>query len=106
MSCDSGCDLCLCACSYAFQLLAQLLGLHASREGTAVPEQYMAILPIILMPVFWERPGYPPAMAPLLVGYLRSSAAHLVANEQLQPMLGVFQKLVSRKANDTCVFSI
>ena len=113
---------------YGFQLLAQLLDLHKT-TGTNVPPDYLAMLPPLLMPVFWERPGYVPALTPLIVGFMHTAAEHIVANEQvrqhspalcqdvelsarlvwaeqIQPVLGVFQKLIASKANDHHGFAL
>lgn len=42
----------------------------------------------------------------LLQAYLKSGANWIVANNQLEPMLGVFQKLVSSKLNDHHAFDL
>lgn len=89
---------------YAIQLLSQLLGIRAG-SGT-VPEQYLAILPPLFLPVFWERPGYIPALTHLVQNYLRCAGPMIVSNGQLQPILGIFQKLISSKANDMHGFSL
>ena len=64
------------------------------------------MLPPLLMPVFWERSSYVPALTPLLVSYLKSAAPHIVSNGQVQPILGVFQKLIASKANDHHGFAL
>ena len=62
---------------YGFQLLAQLLDLHRV-TGAPIQPDYLAILPPLLMPVFWERPGYVTALTPLIVGYMYTAAADIV----------------------------
>lgn len=44
--------------------------------------------------------GNIPALVKLLQAYLQKGADLIVANHQLEPILGVFQKLVSSKLND------
>lgn len=50
--------------------------------------------------------GNIPALVKLLQAYLKSGASWIVANNQLEPMLGVFQKLVSSKLNDHHAFEL
>jgi exportin-2 (importin alpha re-exporter) len=73
---------------YVFQLLSMLLELHR-KAGGAVPQSHMEMLSPLLMPVFWERPGYVPALAPLIVSYLRGAAAHIVSNSQVSAIIKV-----------------
>ena len=83
---------------YAFQLLSQLLGIRGG--GGSIPGQYLEILPPLFMPLFWERPGYIPALTPLVQNYLRCAGPSIISNGQLMPILGIFQKLIASKAND------
>jgi exportin-2 (importin alpha re-exporter) len=50
--------------------------------------------------------GNVPALVKLLQAYLKSGSSWIVANNQLEPMLGVFQKLVSSKLNDHHAFEL
>jgi exportin-2 (importin alpha re-exporter) len=70
---------------YGFQLLAQLLDLHRV-TGTQIPPDYIAMLPPLFMPVFWERPGYVPALTPLIIGYMYTATAEIVSNEQARQL--------------------
>ena len=90
---------------YVFQLMTLLLSLH-SKAGHEAPAQYLAMLAPLLMPVFWERSSYVPALVPLLVAFLKVASAHIVAQNQVQPILGVFQKLIASKANDHHGFAL
>jgi len=77
---------------YGFQLLAQLLDLHRV-TGAPIPPDYLAILPPLFMPVFWERPGYVPALTPLIVGYMYTAAAEIVAKEQVRDIATIYLPL-------------
>lgn len=73
---------------YGFQLLAQLLDLHRV-TGAPIPPDYLAILPPLFMPVFWERPGYVPALTPLIVGYMYTAAADIVSKGQVRDIVAL-----------------
>lgn len=82
---------------YVFQIFAQLIELHRGE----LPAFYMASLfQPLLAPVFWERAGNVPALTRLMQAYLAKAAAKIVAGNQLQGLLGVFQKLLASKALD------
>lgn len=88
---------------YVFQILAQLIELHTD---TPLSPSYMMIFPPLLNPMFWERPGNIPALTRLLVAYLSKAGQQIVAGGHLTAMLGVFQKLIASKANDTYGFML
>jgi len=52
----------------------------------------------VLMPTLWESKGNVPALARLLSSLIPRSGADIVTNNQLEPILGIFQKLMSGKA--------
>lgn len=84
---------------YVFQLMAQLVELRG-RRGGALPETYLALLPPLLAPVFWERQGNVPALVRLLRAYAAVAAGEVVGRGLLPAALGVFQKLVASPAHD------
>jgi exportin-2 (importin alpha re-exporter) len=57
-------------------------------------------LPPLLAPVLWERTANIPALVRLLQAFLQKGGKQIVAAKQLEPILGVFQKLVASKIND------
>jgi exportin-2 (importin alpha re-exporter) len=78
---------------YIFQILSQLIEVYTP----PLPEVYTQIFPPLLNPVMWERSGNVPALVRLLQAYLSKQT---VTGEQLQGVLGVFQKLIASKAHD------
>ncbi|KAG0045285.1 importin-alpha export receptor [Gryganskiella cystojenkinii] len=88
---------------YVFQLLSQLLSYNTSAD---LPVFYQQLLPPLVQPHLWSQQGNVPALVKLLQAYLKSGSAWIVANNQLEPMLGVFQKLVSSKINDHHAFEL
>ncbi|RCH88978.1 importin-alpha export receptor, partial [Rhizopus stolonifer] len=82
---------------YVFQLLAQLLEHH---KGTELTEAYTALLVPILNPALWEQ-GNIPALVRLIQAYLNKGIQSILASNQLEPILGIFQqKLVYSRQFD------
>lgn len=84
---------------YVFQVLAQLVEARG-RGGGPLPETYLALLPPLLAPAFWERQGNVPALVRLLRAYAAAAGGEVVARGLLPAALGVFQKLVASTAHD------
>ena len=80
---------------YVFQLFAALL---EARPQGPLSEYYKALVAPILMPALWESRGNVPALSRLLASIIPRSAADIVANNQVEPILGIFQKLMAGKA--------
>ena len=83
---------------YVFQLLAQMIESYPA--GATLPESYMAIFPALLTPLMWDRRANVTPLVRLLKAYLTKNSQAIVASGHLQGVLGVFQKLVSSKAQD------
>ena len=79
---------------YVFQLFAALL---ESRPDGPLSDYYKALIAPILMPALWESRGNVPALARLLSSIIPRSATDIVANNQVEPILGIFQKLMAGK---------
>lgn len=89
---------------YVFQILAQLLEYRP--DNTGLGESYTMLFPPLMTPSLWESKGNVPALTRLLQAYLQKGAAEIVANNQLNPLLGVFQKLLSSKATEGGAFDL
>ena len=87
---------------YVFQLLAQILEFRP--EGAGLGDAYTSLFAPLLTPSLWERKGNIPALTRLLTAYLNKGPNDLVPN--LLGILGVFQKLVSSKANEQYAFDL
>ncbi|RDL35142.1 putative importin-alpha export receptor [Venustampulla echinocandica] len=88
---------------YVFQLFAALL---EARPDGPLSEYYKALGTSILVPALWESKGNVPALARLLTSIIPRSAADIVANNQLEPILGIFQKLMSKKSTEISGFDV
>lgn len=80
---------------YVFQLFAALL--EANPSGS-LPDYYKSLIAPILMPVLWESRGNVPALSRLLCAIMPRGATDIVASNQLEPILGIFQKLIAGRA--------
>ena len=87
---------------YVFQVLAQLLEYRAD----GLSDAYSALFGPLMTPSLWESKGNVPALTRLVQAYLRKGGAQLIAQGFLRPVLGVFQKLLSSKANEANGFSL
>lgn len=89
---------------YVFQVLAQLLEYRPGDAGLG--EAYSNLFPPLLTPALWERKGNVPALTRLIQAYLGKGSAEIVAQGHLLGILGVFQKLVSSRANESSAFDL
>ncbi|PQE30709.1 chromosome segregation protein [Rutstroemia sp. NJR-2017a WRK4] len=80
---------------YVFQLFAALL---EANPAASLSDYYRNLIAPILSPSLWESRGNVPALSRLLSSMIPKCAPELVANNQLEPILGIFQKLMSGKA--------
>ena len=89
---------------YVFQIMSQMLEIRgeSSRgdESWAPSSPYAGMLGPLVSPALWERPGCIPGLLRLVEAYLGACPSFLLSQGQLLPILGVFQKLISSKAND------
>lgn len=81
---------------YVFQILSLLMEVSPGVLGP----QYMGLLRPLLSPTLWERSGNVPALVRLLQSYLKKGTKEIVANQLLEPILGIFQKLIASKTHD------
>ncbi|SPO23873.1 probable CSE1 - Nuclear envelope protein that mediates the nuclear export of importin alpha [Ustilago trichophora] len=84
---------------YVFQILSQMLELHSPTQG--LPEAYSSLLPPILTPACWENRGNVPALVRLVRAFLAKDAQRIVSQGQLGAMLGIYQKLISTRINES-----
>ncbi|KAL1987176.1 hypothetical protein VTN96DRAFT_4782 [Rasamsonia emersonii] len=88
---------------YIFQLFAALLEANPS---ATLPDYYQNLIAPILMPVMWESRGNVPALVRLLCSIIPRGTQYIMQNNQVEPILGIFQKLVSTKANESYGFDL
>ncbi|KAF9316527.1 importin-alpha export receptor [Podila horticola] len=88
---------------YVFQLFSQLLSFNTDTE---LSPQYQNMIAPLVQPSVWQQQGNIPALVKLLQAYFVKGSSWIVANNQLEPILGIFQKLVSSKINDHHAFEL
>lgn len=77
---------------YVFQLFAALL--EARPEGP-LSDYYRGLVGPILSPALWESRGNVPALSRLLASIIPRASTEIVANNQIEAILGIFQKLMA-----------
>jgi exportin-2 (importin alpha re-exporter) len=88
---------------YVFQVFAALL--EANPSGS-LPDYYQSLLgPILTLDMYNSR-GNVPALVRLLSSMIPRAAEQIAANNQIEPILIIFQKLISSKTNESLGFDL
>ncbi|KAI1765599.1 putative mportin-alpha export receptor [Hypoxylon sp. FL1150] len=88
---------------YVLQIFAKLLELNPSG---ALPNHYQALVPPLMQPTLWETRGNIPALTRLLVAIIPRAASTIVAENQVQSILGIFQNLLRVKKTELHAFDL
>lgn len=88
---------------YVFQLFAALL---EANQSATLPAYYQGLIGPVLMPVMWDSKGNIPALVRLLSSIIPRGSQFIIEQNQIEPILGIFQKLVSTKANEDLAFDL
>ncbi|KAJ2974221.1 hypothetical protein NUW58_g8727 [Xylaria curta] len=88
---------------YVFQIFAKLLELNPSG---ALPNHYQALVPPLMLPATWETRGNVPALTRLLVAIIPRATQYIIAENQVQPILGIFQGLLRGKKTEPNAFDL
>ena len=88
---------------YVFQLLGALL---EANPTAPLSEYYTNLIPPVLHPSIWEDRGNIPALTRLLCAFVARGPGYIVQSNQVEPVLGIFQKLIASKAHDVYGFDI
>jgi len=88
---------------YVFQLFAALL---EARPDGPLSDYYKGLIGPVLTPQLWESRGNVPALSRLLSSMIPRAAADIVANGQLEQILGIFQNLLASKKTELFSFDI
>jgi exportin-2 (importin alpha re-exporter) len=83
---------------YVFQMMSLLMEIRQTIGS--VPDPYLALLPCLLSPVLWERPGNITPLIRLLCTFVKQASPQIQAQGKLMGVLGVFQKMIASKSND------
>jgi len=88
---------------YVFQLFAALLEANPAGELTSY---YQGLFSIVIMPVVWESKGNVPALTRLLTALIPRNVPSILTTNQLEPILGIFQKLVTSRVHEVHAFEL
>ena len=88
---------------YVFQIFAALLEAQPTQP---LPPQYVPLVAPIIAPPLWEQRGNVPALVRLLTAIIPRYVTEMATNNQLEPTLGLFQKLVSTKVYESYGFDL
>lgn len=88
---------------YVFQLFAALL---ESNPAEGLSDYYQSLIGPVLSGSAWETRGNATALTRLLCVLLRRGSSVIVQNNQLEPVLGIFQNLLASKSTETSAFDL
>ena len=88
---------------YVLQLFAALL---EANPTAGLTDSYRGLIQPVLAPILWESKGNTPALVRLLSSLISRDPEYIVDNQLLESSLGIFQKLISSKVNETYAFDL
>merc|ERR1712000_160408 len=88
---------------YVFQVLAQLL---ESSPADAISDNYKSLLEPLLNTELWKTRGNVPACTRLLSALVPKTGKAVVENGKVEPILGIFQMLLSGKKSELYAFDV
>lgn len=88
---------------YVFQLFAAMLEAEPAKP---LPQPFQSLLGPIIAPPIWEQRGNVPALVRLLTAVIPRSTEEIIKGNQLEGVLGIFQKLVSTKVYEGYGFDL
>ncbi|KAK0652263.1 CAS/CSE protein [Cercophora newfieldiana] len=88
---------------YVFQIFALLLELNPTSE---LPGDFKALLDNILAPGPWDTRGNVPPLARFMSAIMPKAASAIVAEQKLEPILTIFQRLLTGKKTEQNAFDI
>ncbi|ORY71129.1 Cse1-domain-containing protein [Pseudomassariella vexata] len=88
---------------YVFQLFSALL---ESNPASALPNHYKSLITPLLQHTLWETRGNVPGCTRLLAAIVPRASQDIVAANQVEPILGIFQKLLVGKKTEQNAFDV
>jgi exportin-2 (importin alpha re-exporter) len=89
---------------YVFQVFAHLL--YFQPEGRGLSPAYQGLFEPCLSPALWERKGNVPALTELMKAYIMRGLDYIVRRNLLEPVLGIFQRMLGNRASETSAFAL
>ncbi|KAF2743012.1 Cse1-domain-containing protein [Sporormia fimetaria CBS 119925] len=88
---------------YIFQLFAALLETNPSAQLT---QYYQGLLEHVIMPAAWDTKANIPALNRLLTSMIPRDSQRIVDKKLVEPILGIFQKLISTRTHESLAFEL
>lgn len=88
---------------YVFQIFAMLLELNPT---SPLPGNFKALLDGILAPGPWEIRGNIPPLARFISAIMPKATQEILAEQKLEPILSIFQRLLAGKKTEQSAFDI
>ena len=88
---------------YVIQLFAALLEANPS---ASLSDYYKSLIPGLLTRDLWLSKGNIPALTRLLTSIISRGASDIVSNDQIVPVLGIFQQLILLKSTEVYAFEL
>jgi exportin-2 (importin alpha re-exporter) len=88
---------------YVLQIFAALL---ETSPGEPLPAQFKALIKPLTASTAWETRGNVPGLARLLAAIIPRATKELEAEKQLEPILGIFQRLLGSKKTEQNAFDV
>lgn len=88
---------------YVLQLLSQLVEASGNEP---LPDFVVNLIQPCLSPALWDSKGNIPALVRLLRAMIFRGPQIFISNKFVEPVLGIFQKLISSKVNDHFGFDL
>ena len=88
---------------YVLQILSALL---ESSAGSPLPDNFKTFIPQLLLPPLWETRGNVPGCARFLSAIIPGAKDAILGENQLEPILGIFQRLISGKKSEQNAFDV
>ena len=88
---------------YIFQLFA---GLVEGSPGDALSASYRPLIQAVVKAEYWVMKGNVPALIRLLCALIRKGSSDFVNGGHIEPVLGIFQRLFTSKANEITAFEL
>ncbi|KAJ9143752.1 Chromosome segregation protein [Pleurostoma richardsiae] len=88
---------------YVFQIFAALL---EANPANPIPEHFKTLVQPLLLPAVWDTRGNVPGCARFLAAIIPKATELILAEKQLEPILGIFQRLLASKKTEQNAFDI
>lgn len=88
---------------YVFQIFALLLELNPESPA---PDDFKALIDNLLAPVAWETRGNVPPLARFVSAIMPKATKEILAEQKLEAVLSVFQRLLTSKKTEQNAFDI